>query len=135
MSVRRARLSFVLLGLLLAGCTAGPDPQLPQGGTKYSIENTGKFAVLDQADVACTGLQEHVAPDGRLEIVANVQNRANAPQAVQVRCVFKNTEGFSTGDESAWQMLVLGAGATEAVRFNSVNNLAHRYTVTIRLPR
>ena len=135
MSVRRASLPFTLLGLLLAGCIAGPGPFLPQAGTKYSIENTGKFAVLDSAAVACTGLQEHAAADGRLEIVANVQNRANAPQAVQVRCVFKNGAGFSTGDETAWQMLLLGAGATEAVRFTSVNNLARRYTVAVRLPR
>ncbi|MDB6113328.1 MAG: hypothetical protein JWQ62_273 [Lacunisphaera sp.] len=135
MSVRRASLFLALLGLLLAGCVAGPSPFLPEAGTKYSVENTGKFAMLDPVPVACTGLQEHVAADGRLAVVANVQNHANAPQAVQVRCVFKNGEGFSTGDETAWQMLVLGAGATEAVRFTAVNNLARKYTVMVRLPR
>lgn len=135
MSVHRASLPSALLGLLLAGCTAGPSPFLPQAGTKYSIENTGKFAVLDAAAVACTGLQENVTADGRLGVVANIQNRENAPESVQVRCVFKNSDGFSTGDETAWQMLVLGAGATEAVRFTSMNNLARKYTVAARLPR
>ena len=64
-----------------------------------------------------------------------MQNRTDRPQRVLVRCVFKDASGFSTGDVTAWQVLQLDGGATEAVRFTSVNNLARKYTVAVRRPR
>jgi uncharacterized protein YcfL len=124
--------------LLLAGCQTGPSSFLPQENTKYSIENTGKFVLMDQATLAavtCTGLQEHTGGDGRLEVVANVQNHGSRRIEVQVRCVFKDASGFSTGDGTAWQLLALSEGATEALRFASRNSLARQYTVEVRQPR
>ena len=130
--------SPILAVLLLAGCQAVPGSFRLQETAKYSIENTGKFAPLDPATsaaVVCTGLQEHTGRDGRLEVVANVMNRGSGRREVQVRCVFKDANGFSTGDETAWQLLQLGEDATEAVRFVSLNNRARLYTVAVRVPR
>lgn len=124
--------------LLLAGCSAVPGSFQLGDTARYSIENTGKFAPLDPATssaVVCTGLQEHTNTDGRLEVVANVKNRGNSRREVQVRCVFKDANGFSTGDETAWQMLRLAEEATEAVRFVSLNKRARLYTVAVRAPR
>ncbi|MEO7414083.1 MAG: hypothetical protein ABIZ81_12085, partial [Opitutaceae bacterium] len=64
----------------LAGCAIEPGPFAPQDTTKYTLENTDKFVLLDKAaqnSVTCTGLQERMLPDGRLEVVANVKNREN----------------------------------------------------------
>jgi len=119
----------------LAGCQAGPTALRPQESTKYSIESTGKFALLDQPAqdaVTCSGLQEHVSSTGRMEIVANVKNRGTSPVAVQVRCVFKDKHGFSTGDETPWETIRLDDNATEAVRFAAANNLALQYTIAVR---
>src|SRR5258708_939936 len=128
----------ILAALLLAGCSAVPGSFQLQETAKYSIENTGKFAPLDpatQSAIVCTGLQEHTSRDGRLEVVANVMNRASGRREVQVRCVFKDANGFATGDETAWQVLQLDEDATEAVRFVSLNNRARLYTVAVRAPR
>ncbi|MBL9214816.1 MAG: YcfL family protein [Opitutaceae bacterium] len=128
----------VLAALGLAGCQNEPGPFLPQETTKYSIENTEKFILMDrptQVSVTCTGLQERVTDDGRLEVVANVKNRENRRIQVQVRCEFKDDHGVSTGDETPWQTLILGEGATEAVPFTSMNNLARKYTVAVRQAR
>lgn len=119
----------------LGGCQTEPSSFLPQETTKYSIENTGKFALLDQpaqAAITCSGLQERINPEGRLEVVANVRNRSPSRIAVEVRCIFKDKNGFSTGDETPWQTLTLDDGATEAVRFAAANNLAHKFTVAVR---
>ena len=129
---------LILAVLLLAGCSAVPGTFQLQETARYSIENTGKFAPLDPATsaaVVCTGLQEHTGRDGRLEVVANVMNRGSGRRVVQVRCVFKDANGFSTGDETAWQVLRLEGDATEAVRFVSLNNRARLYTVAVRAPR
>ena len=121
--------------LTLAGCRSEPTAFFPQQMTKYTVENTGKFALLDplaQAAVTCSGLQEKTDAAGRLQIVANVMNRSRERVAVQVRCVFKDRNGFSTGDETPWATLVLDDSSTEAVRFAAANNLAHSYTIAVR---
>ncbi|HWL15711.1 MAG TPA: YcfL family protein [Opitutus sp.] len=124
--------------LLLAGCATEPGPYLPQDSTKYTVENTEKFVLLDkptQYSITCTGLQERVLPDGRLEVVANVKNRENRRLQVQINCVFKDAQGFSTGDETPFQTLVLAEYSTQAVRFTAANQLAKRYTIRVRQAR
>ena len=135
------RLSVILAAtglLFLAGCATEPGPYTPQDTTKYTIENTEKFVLLDkptQYSITCTGLQERVLPDGRIEVVANVKNRENRRLQVQIDCVFKDAQGFTTGDETPFQTLVLAESSTEAVRFTAMNTLAKRYTIRIRQSR
>lgn len=129
----------VVAGLLVfAGCATEPGPFTPQDTTKYTVENTDKFVLLDkptQYSVTCTGLQERALPDGRLEVVANVKNRENRRIQVQINCVFKDAQGFTTGDETPFQTLVLAENSTEAVRFTAMNTLAKRYTIRVRQAR
>lgn len=123
---------------LLAGCATEPGPFTPQDTTKYTVENTEKFVLLDkptQYSVTCTGLQERNLPDGRLEVVANVKNRENRRIQVQINCVFKDEQGFTAGDETPFQTLVLAENSTEAVRFTAMNAQAKRYTIRVRQAR
>ena len=132
-------LSLVALaaaGLWLAGCTT--EPARPLDSPKYSIEDTGKFTHLDKASaaaVSCTSLQERRLPDDRLEVVASLRNRETKPVKVQVNCVFKDAQGFSTGDETPFRTITLEGGATEAVRFTAANAAAKQYTLRVRLAR
>ena len=73
--------------------------------------------------------------DGRLEVVANVKNRESRRIQVQISCVFKDEQGFSTGDETPWQNLILSESATEAVRFTAMNAAAKKYTIRVRQAR
>ena len=124
---------------LFAGCTTQTGPFPPLDTTKYTLENTDRFVLLDQPaqySVTCTGLQERTrAEDGRLEVVANVKNREARRIQVQINCVFKDEQGFSTGDETPWQTVILSENATEAVRFTAMNPLAKKYTVRVRQAR
>ena len=124
---------------LLAGCaTPPPGPFPPLDTTKFTLENTDKFVLLDQPaqySVTCTGLQERALADGRLEVVANVKNRESRRIQVQISCVFKDDLGYSTGDETPFQTLILSENATEAVRFTAMNTLAKRYTIRVRQAR
>ena len=134
-------LASPLIGLvvlaLTAGCATQPGPFAPLDTTKFTLENTEKFVLLDQPtqySVTCTGLQEST-PNGRLEVVANVKNRESRRIQVQVNCVFKDEQGFSTGDETPWQTLILSENSTEAVRFIAMNTQARKYTVRVRQAR
>jgi uncharacterized protein YcfL len=124
--------------LLLAGCATEPRPSAPQDSTKYTVENTDNFVVLDkamQSSITCTGLQERTLPDGRMEVVANVKNRESRDLDVQVNCVFKDEQGFSIGDETAFKPVRLGDHATEAVHFTAANGAARKYTIRVRQAR
>ena len=124
---------------LLTGCvTPEPGPFAPLDTTKFTLENTDKFVLLDQPaqfSVTCTGLQERMLADGRLEVVANVKNRESRRIQVQINCVFKNEQGYSTGDETPFQTLILAENSTEAVSFTAMNNLAKKYTIRVRQAR
>lgn len=123
---------------MLAGCQTEPGPFLPQDTTKYTVESTDKFVLMDkkaQYSVTCTGLQEGTTTDGRFEVAANIKNRENRRIQVQVSCVFKNDQGISNGDETPWQTLILGENATETIRFVAMNDQARKYTVRVREAR
>ncbi|MBL9211352.1 MAG: YcfL family protein [Opitutaceae bacterium] len=121
-----------------AGCATEPGPHAPLDTTKFTLENTDRFVLLDkpaQYSVTCTGLQERPLADGRLEVTANVKNREARRIQVQINCVFKDDQGFSTGDETPWQTLILSENSTEAVRFTAMNTQARKYTVRVRQAR
>ena len=127
-------LAAVLAAGLLTGCTTPTGPFPPRDTTKYTLENSERFVLLDQpaqVSVTCTGLQEITLPDGRLEVVANVKNRENRRLEVQVNCVFKDASGFSTGDETPWQTLILSEHATEAVRIHAVKRTGRQSTCPV----
>ena len=135
MRTRLSQFGLALTAVLLAGCASSPTPDEQLDTTKYTIESTGKFVLLDepaQIRVKCTGLQERILPDGRLEVVANVKNLERRSLEVRINCVFKDEQGLSTEEETPFRKLSLVEGSTQAVQFTSVNNQARKYTIRVR---
>lgn len=133
-------LSLMTAILAGAGCaSSGHDkgaynPQV----ANVSPEGRDPVVMMDpgvQYSVTCTGLQESALPDGRIQVVAHIRNRENRRIEVQANCVFKDLNGFSTGDETPFQTVILTENATEDIRFVSINNQAKRYTIRIRQAR
>ena len=121
----------VSLTILFAGCGT---PSVQQS----AIANSSKFVALGSLvnqTVKCTALQETILPDGRLQVRANILNRFNKRVDLQVNCVFKDDQGFSTGDETPFQTLILDEAAQDTVTFISLNDKAKNYTVRVRLAR
>lgn len=132
---RNLLLLLVVAAAFLAGCQTAPGPYQSLDTTKYTIENTDKFILLDQPaqiSVTCTGLQERILPDGRLEVVANVKNLAKKNIEVQIDCIFKDEQGIPTENETPFRKLTLTGGSTQAVQFTSLNNQARKYTIQVR---
>src|ERR1051325_3424304 len=110
----------------------------PRNVNKYDLENSAKFVLFDKGverSVTCPNIEERVTDDGRLEVVANVRNRLNPRIEVQVNCVFKDDKGFPTNDEAPFRSLILDENAQEGVRFVSMNDQAHTYTIRVREAR
>jgi uncharacterized protein YcfL len=123
---------------LFAGCST-PGPYAPQDTTKYTLENTGQFVLMDeptQNSVTFTGQSPpRILADGRLDIVALIKNREDRRIQVQIQCVFKDEHGFSTGDETPWENLILTENETQTVHFTSMNTLAKNFTIRVRQAR
>ena len=119
------------LAILLNGCGAPT-------ATQSAISNNSKFVALGSLGsriVQCTALQENTLPDGRLEVRANILNLVNKRVDLQINCIFKDAQGFSTDDETPFQTLILDETAQETITFTSLNTKAKDYTVRVRLAR
>ena len=119
------------LTILLNGCGAPT-------ATQSAISNNSKFVALGSLGnriLQCTALQENELPDGRLEVRANILNLVNKRVDLQINCIFKDAQGFSTDDETPFQTLILDETAQETVTFTSLNTKAKDYTVRVRLAR
>ncbi|MGC8743658.1 MAG: YcfL family protein [Verrucomicrobiia bacterium] len=134
-----AIISMCALGLSLVlqtGCETGAYP--PKNTRQFDIENREPFVLLDKAaqnSVTCSGIQQRTLEDGRLEVTANVRNRIHKRIQVQINCVFKDEQGFSTGDETPWINLILDENAQESVKFVSMNDKAKKFTIRVRQAR
>ena len=129
---RNFLLCLALTTMLLAGCATDPASDEQLDTTKYTIESTGKFVLLNQVLVKCTGLQERILPDGRLEVAANVKNLEKRNLEVQINCVFKDEQGIPTEEETPFRKLTLAERSTKVVQFTSSNNQARKYTIRVR---
>jgi hypothetical protein len=140
--MKKSLLSLLAAGgavLLVAGCsTHDKGPYLPEGVKTPAYEGREPVVLLDpgvQYSVTCSGVQEQMLPDGRLEVVAHLRNRENRRIEVQANCVFKDLNGFSTGDETPFATVILTENGTEDVKFDSMNTLAKKYTIRVRQAR
>jgi hypothetical protein len=120
--------------VFLTGC-AHEGAQTPVHTTKFDTENTSQYALMGprvQRSITFSGTQQRVLDDGRLQVITNVRNRENRRIEVQISCVFKDEQNFSTGDETPWHSLILTENSQEAVNFTSMNSRAKNYTIRVR---
>jgi len=127
------------LALAITGCsTYDKGPYVPQTSRTPAHENTERVVLMDpgvQYSLTYTGIQEGTTADGRLEVIVQIRNRENRRIEVQVNCVFKDANGFTTGDETPFQTLILTENGTEQVKFTAMNTLAKKYTIRVRQAR
>ena len=132
MALMAAVLTFSTIGCKTRGAYVA---EVPDG---YDLENQTEFVLMNKRvakSVTVAGIQERVLADGRLEVTANVLSKDRRRIQVQISCVYKDQNGFSTGDETSWNTLILTENAQEAVRFMSMNEKARKYTIRVREAR
>jgi hypothetical protein len=143
-SIDQMKISAIIMAIVAAiftlsttGCqTRGAyAPDVPDG---YDLENQTEFVLMNKRvakSVTVAGIQERVLADGRLEVTANVLSKDRRRIQVQISCVFKDQDGFPTGDETPWNTLILTENAQEGVKFKSMNEKARKYTIRVREAR
>lgn len=127
------------LSVLLAGCGTVPATSSEEAPVGEAIAPTDEtFVALNKAAaeaVECVDFFTRTLPDGRLEVAVNLRNLSDKPLRLKTNCVFKNAQGFSIKDETAFRTIEVAAGAIETVRFTATNPAAKRYTVRVGTTR
>lgn len=125
--------STLLISFLTACATSGSRP--PVSASKIDLENHSEYALMDsrvQRSVTFSSTQKRFLEDGRLEVTTNVLNREARRIEVQMSCVFKDENNFSTGDETPWHTVILTENSQEAVKFTAMNPRARAFTIRVR---
>lgn len=121
-----------LAALLGSGCSSTKSAPAASPGVEVKYQGMDPGV---QYSVEPVGFVEARLPDGRLQVGCQIRNKEKRRIQVQVQCVFKDGQGFSTGDETPWENLILTENATETLRFTSMNNQAASYLVRVRQAR
>jgi len=124
----------VALAIPLSGCgTAGP--WVPKNDPDAFAKSRGAVNVVDSSLSGKIGseIQQIVRlEDGRLLVSANIRNRKKRIVPIEARVVFKDFQGLSTGDETAWRAYYLDARQSMTFRAESKTPNAESCTVEIR---
>ncbi|MBG86763.1 MAG: hypothetical protein CMO80_07670 [Verrucomicrobiales bacterium] len=127
-------LTALAASLGLSACQHG-GAYKPKNTAVYNLEDSEPVVLMDrfvQRSVTAPGVKQMTLKDGRMRVIANIRNRESRRIQVQVSCVFKDEDGFPTGEPSNWRDLILTEGAQEGIEFYSLNDKARKFTVRIR---
>jgi len=127
---------FMLLLIGFIGCKR-TAPYVPTGDP-HLIEDANPVVLLDKdlmkiVAVDRTGAQR--TKDGRLKVMTTLRNLKETRQHVQVQTVFKDSNHFSLGEDSAWSDVILFSNETQSYTNTSFSPDANHFTIRIRLPR
>lgn len=138
----KSLLFLLVLASALAGAAAGcarkaKGPDVPIAQQEAFEKARAQVNLLHPSldgQIAAELTQTDVLEDGRLRAITQIRNRTRKNLQVQYRTVFKNSEGLSTGDETAWENLYLEPMQATTLRQTSLEPAA-AYTVEVRSPK
>lgn len=135
--IRRCAIAAALVAALSAcgGKSRGPD--VPVSEPKAYEQSKAAVNLLDsklKGKIASEVQRAEPTPDGRTLVTVNLRNRTKKDLHVQYRTVFKDSQGISTGDQSAWSNLYFSPQQVQTVRTESKKPGSQLTTVEVRLP-
>jgi len=131
-------LQMLVMGaaLFFLGC-ATEGPYVPSAkNPSTEVQNTSVILDREIADMIAVDLAEAIrSPQGRLVAQANIRNRTNQDLRIQFQIVYRDAQGFSVNDDTAWETMTLTANETRGISVSSTTKKAERFTLRIRMMR
>ncbi|HMZ51754.1 hypothetical protein IT571_00820 [Candidatus Sumerlaeota bacterium] len=130
--------AIVAIGITAGACSrASRGPDTADGNAKAFERTRARINLLDtklDSKIASDFSGEERLPDGRMQVVLNMRNKTSKNLHVQVRAVFKDGFGLSTGDETPWEEMYFSPRQAKTYRVQSKLTTPASYTVEVRLP-
>jgi len=125
-----------MVAVAVVGCSRyreGPHPAVSV--PEVALEERETVVVLDdilRKKIAIEAQGNRWTETRRLQVFANVRNRTDFVQNVDVQTVFKDEAGFTLRDETSWTRIILEPNETKNYSATSLDDRARRYTIRIR---
>lgn len=126
-------LPLVLL-LSVVSCSTAPGPYVPTSAAP-TVEDVYPAVLLDKSlrkRIAVDRVSDQRLQDNRLKVMANMRNMKGQGITVQVQTIYKDNQGFSIGDDTAWQTLIFSPNESKTYESVSMKSNASGYTIRIR---
>lgn len=129
------RILLLALAVLIAGCASVPAKGIKPKKASQLYEETETFVYLSKglnkqlllADQAVASTE-----DARLVAKAKLFNKLPEDLRVQIQTIFKDKDGYPTGDETNWELIVIPHNAYYYYEAKAMNTKAKGYVSRCR---
>lgn len=134
-------MKFLLLilaacGLALTGCRhEGASVGQTVTGKRITVEDQHEILVNDPQLAGKLSFHNIVVrrtAENRLQVIMEIRNRTNYPQAIEVSTQFRDSQNVPLRDTSAWSRLAMSPNETRAYRITSLDSRAHAFSTRVR---
>jgi hypothetical protein len=129
------KILVVLLAVFIAGCASVPAKGIKPKKVSQYYEETETFVFLSKGLNKKLLLSEQASSlteDGRLTVKAKLFNTLPGDTRVQLQTIFKGGDGFPTGDETNWELIVIPHNAYYYYEAKAMNTKGTKYVTRCR---
>lgn len=126
---------LLVLAVLISGCWSVPAKGIKPKKASQLYEETETFVYLSKglnkqlllADQAVSATE-----DGRLVVKAKLFNKLGEDLRVQIQTIFKDKDGYPTGDETNWELILIPHNAYYYYEAKAMNTKGQKYVSRCR---
>lgn len=129
------KILLLLLAGLIAGCAGVPAKGVKPMKASQLYEETETFVYLSKGLNKRFLLSDQLVSateDGRLVVKAKLFNKLPENLRVQFQTIFKDKDGYPTGDETNWELVVIPHNAYYYYEVKAMNTKAAKYVTRCR---
>ena len=129
------KILLLLLAGLIAGCAGVPAKGIKPMKASQFYEETETFVYLSKGMNKRLLLSDQLVSatqDGRLVVKAKLFNKLDENLRVQFQTIFKDKDGYPTGDETNWELVVIPHNAYYYHEVTAMNTKAAKYVTRCR---
>ena len=129
------KILLLFFAVLIAGCASVPAKGIKPKKASQLYEETEPFVYLNKGlnkqlmlvDVAVSSTE-----DGRLVVKAKLFNKLAEDLRVQIQTIFKDKDGYPTGDQTNWELILIPHNAHYYYETKAMNTKAKGYVSRCR---
>jgi len=129
------KILLLVLSVLIAGCASVPAKGIKPKKASQLYEETETFVYLNKGlnkQLLLAGQAVSSTEDGRLVAKAKLFNKLAEDLRVQIQTVFKDKDGYPTGDQTNWELIIIPHNAYYYYEAKAMNTKAQKYVSRCR---
>ncbi len=130
------KILLLFLAVIIAGCAGIPAKGIKPKKASQLYEETETFVYLSRGlnkQLLLTDQLVSATEDGRLVVKAKLFNKLSENLRVQCQTIFKDKDGYPTGDETNWELVVIPHNAYYYYEVKAMNTKAQKHVTRCRL--